>query len=128
MIDKAKKEAYIEVISEGILEKKGINITVLDFEKIENAPADLFVICEANSSTHQRSVVDSVSEFMKKHLGEKPYHVEGSQDAQWILMDYIHVVVHVFLPQGRDFYQLEDLWADCESMQIGETGETLLNE
>lgn len=127
MIDNKTKEAYKEIISEAILDKKGQNITILDFENIENSPADLFIICDANSTTHQNSIKDSIDDFMRNHLGEKPNHVESNSENGWVLIDYVHVVIHVFLPNGRDFYQLEELWADCTATYIKEKSNTVLN-
>ena len=103
-----------ETAIKGIEERKGIEITCLDFKKIPNASCDYFVICEGNSSTHVKALAGSVEEYIKKELGTRPWHTEGLQNSEWILMDYINVVVHIFQPHIRQHYALEDMWADAE--------------
>ncbi|MCT4665337.1 MAG: ribosome silencing factor [Flavobacteriales bacterium] len=120
MTKRKKIEAYKEIIVEAILEKKGQNITILDFEELENTSSDLFIICEGNSTTQLNAIVDSIEEFMRVHLGEKPWHIEGESNQSWILMDYVNVVIHVFTPETRHFYNIEELWADAKITQITE--------
>ncbi|MFO8000748.1 MAG: ribosome silencing factor [Marinilabilia sp.] len=113
-------EELVEAVVTGIQEKKGTNITVLDLRNIENMIAEFFVICEGESNVHVDAVSDAVEDFVRKDAGEKPFHVEGKQNAEWILLDYMNVVVHVFQKPVRRFYRLEDLWADAGRTDIEE--------
>jgi ribosome-associated protein len=101
-----------DTIVEGIQERKGVNITVLDLTAIENTITSFFVICDGDSNVHVDAISDSIEEFVAKKINEKPNHVEGRESAQWILLDYFDVVVHVFQRPARNFYNLESLWAD----------------
>lgn len=107
-----------EVIVSGIQEVKGKNISVLDLSKLENAICDYFVICNGDSSTQVESIARSVEKETKKILNEKPWHSEGVQNAEWILLDYVNVVVHIFHTEKRDFYNLEELWGDAPKKDI----------
>jgi len=107
-----------DTIVEGIQEKKGTNIAILDLTKLDNTICQYFVICEGESTTHVDAVADSVDEYIRKQAGEKPNHVEGRENAQWILLDYFDVVVHVFHKDVRNFYNLEGLWADAKRTEI----------
>ncbi|MBC7862378.1 MAG: ribosome silencing factor [Bacteroidia bacterium] len=108
----------VNAIIEGIHEKKGKNIIVLDLSKIQNRVSDYFVICEAESTIHVESIASSVEDEVKKNLDEKPFHTEGWENSQWILMDYVNVVVHVFQSEVREFYNLEGMWGDAEITEI----------
>ncbi|MGZ3864816.1 MAG: ribosome silencing factor [Bacteroidia bacterium] len=112
------RPALLDAIIEGLEEKKGHNITVLDLHKIKNRSFDYFVIADADSSTHVEAIASTVEEEVKKKIGERPYHTEGWQNAEWILLDYVNIVVHVFQKPIRDFYNIEDLWADAEMQRI----------
>lgn len=119
MTKKVKKDSsdiLTEVIVKGMEEKKAENIVVLNLKKINNAVCDYFVICEGSSNTHVDAIADSIIEEVRKTLNEKPYHKEGFENAEWILLDYVNVVAHVFQPEKRAFYNLEDLWADAETI------------
>lgn len=105
-------------IVEGILEKKGQNIKVLDLRKIENSVCDYFIICEGNSNTQVDAIADSVEGMVKKNLNQRPYRSEGWENALWILIDYVNVVVHVFEKETRYFYNLESLWADATEIPV----------
>lgn len=107
-----------EAIVFGILEKKGKNVVILDLRQLKEAVADWFIVCEGDSSTQVRAIADSVSEEVKKSIGERPWHVEGSENAQWVLLDYVNTVVHVFQPATRAFYGLENLWSDAEKVSL----------
>ncbi len=96
-----------------IQEKKGINIVSLDLRKIAEAVADFFIICEASNNTQLKAIADSVEFLVKQNCGEAPYKHEGRQSEQWILIDYVNVVVHIMLPEPRKFYQLEEMWSDA---------------
>jgi ribosome-associated protein len=101
----------------GILDRKGENIVCLDLRKIENAVCDYFIICEGNSNIQVEAIADSVEDTVKKTLKQRPYRSEGWENALWILIDYVDVVVHVFQRETRQFYNLESLWADAEEVR-----------
>lgn len=103
----------VKTIVEGIQEKKGKRIVTLDFKKIENAICRYFVICEGDSSTQVDAIADEIEDYTRKELGEKPWGTAGYDNAEWIFLDYGDVIVHVFQPHMRAYYNLEDLWADC---------------
>ena len=103
----------IQRIIEGIQEKKGHSIVVADLSGIEGAISNYFVICTGNSPTQVDAITDSVEEFAREKAGEKPVHVVGRENAQWIAMDYTDVLVHIFLPDVREYYNLENLWEDA---------------
>jgi ribosome-associated protein len=105
-------------IVSGMQENNAQGITVLDLRKIKGAVTDFFVICSGESSTQVEGIADSVRRFTSKALKEKPWHVEGKRNAQWILLDYVNVVAHIFYKDVRKFYDLEDLWADAERTDI----------
>ncbi|MBO9571441.1 MAG: ribosome silencing factor [Chitinophagaceae bacterium] len=98
-----------------IQEKKGENIISMDLRKIPEAVADFFIICEAASTTQVKGIADYVEYHTKKVTEELPYKVEGQQSAQWILVDYVNVVVHIMQPETRKFYKLEEMWSDAQA-------------
>lgn len=104
-------------IIHGIQEKKGENIVSLDLKNIPEAVADFFIICQASNNNQLRAIADSVEFEVKKNCDEAPYKHEGRQAEQWILVDYVNIVVHIMLPEPRKFYQLEELWSDAPSME-----------
>ena len=108
----------VETIIKGIQEKKGQRIVVADLQQIEGAIARYFIICQGNSPSQVEAVTESIGDFARKDLGEKPATVAGLENAQWVAMDYGDVLVHVFLPDVREFYDLEHLWEDAELIQI----------
>lgn len=103
-----------EVVIHGIQEKKGNDIVRLDLRNIHSSVADYFVVCHAESSTQVKAIANSVEEEVFKALGQEPYRKEGLQHAEWILLDYIDVVVHIFKTDKREYYGIEDLWGDAE--------------
>ena len=107
----------------GIQEVKGEDISVLDLREIDNSICDYFVICTGSSSTNSKAIAESVSKETELGLDDRPWHVEGKDNAEWILMDYSELVVHIFTEESRDFYALEDLWADAEVQRIAELAE-----
>ncbi|CAN5469132.1 ribosome silencing factor [soil metagenome] len=113
----ADEELKNHVIS-GMQEKKAKEIVCIDLRNVKNAVADFFVVCHADSKTHVEAIADSVEDYVKEHSGEYPGHKEGAANAEWILLDYMNVVVHVFRHEQREFYGLERLWADAEIQQI----------
>lgn len=111
-------DELISLILKGIEEVKGNDIEILDLREIENTVCDYFVICSGTSNTQVNAIVNSVSKTVSKAAHEKPWHVEGAENSEWILMDYVSVVVHVFQKQIREFYDLEGLWGDAKSTLI----------
>jgi len=105
-------------IIEGIENLKGEDIQLLDLRAIDNSPCDYFIICNGNSNTQVNAIVQSIQKTVSKAVKEKPFHIEGQSNAEWILMDYVNVVVHVFQKQIRDYYNLEALWGDAKTTQI----------
>lgn len=103
----------VDLVKKGILEKKGEEIVTLNLYEINPTVCDYFIICHGNSNTHVASIAEEVQEMVRKGTGEKPFHVEGMQNAEWILIDFVDVVVHVFQKEKRLFYDLEHLWADA---------------
>jgi ribosome-associated protein len=110
-----KNSKIFKTIIQAILDKKGENIISLDLRKIPEASADFFIVCEATSTTQIKAIADFVEDQLKKICGELPYRHEGKQAAQWVLIDYINVVVHVMHPEARNFYKLEEMWSDAVS-------------
>lgn len=110
-----RNSKIFKAIIKSILDKKGENILSLDLRKIPEAAADFFIICEASSTTQIKAISDFIEENVKDICGEQPYKHEGKQAAQWVLIDYINVVIHVMHPESRKFYQLEELWSDAVS-------------
>lgn len=111
-------ELLAEVVIAGIQEKKGKEIVSMDLRNVQNTVVDYFVICHAESVTHVKAIADSVEEFVFKKTGEKPWHSEGRDNAEWILLDFVSVVVHVFREDRRRYYNLERLWGDGEIENI----------
>lgn len=109
-----KSAKILKTIIHAIQEKKGENITSLDLRKIPEAVADFFIICEAPSTTQVKAIADHVREEVRDNCDETPYHYEGYQALQWILIDYVNVVVHVMHPESRKFYRLEEMWNDAQ--------------
>lgn len=112
------KNVLVEKITEGIQEKKGQKVVVADLTGIEDTICNYFVICQGNSPTQVSVIADSVSDYVRKETGYKPTAVDGMRNAQWIAMDYSDVLVHIFLPEVREFYNLENLWADAKLTYI----------
>lgn len=100
-------------IIKAIQEKKGENIIALDLRKIPEAVADFFVICDATSTIQIKAIADFVEETVKKDCGENPYKHEGYNALQWVLIDYVNIVVHIMQPETRKFYKLEEMWSDA---------------
>lgn len=103
----------INEIVEAITDRKGKKISLLNLEKIDTAPSRSFVICQGNSTSQVSSIADSVRERLQKNMDMKPYNYDGYKNSQWIIIDYGDVMVHVFLPEYRNFYNLEELWSDA---------------
>ncbi len=105
--------ANVEVIVESIRDKKGENIVTLDLRNIQDAVTDFFIITDAESTTQVKAIAENIIRHVHEQLLEKPWHQEGFTNAEWILIDYVNVVIHVFLKPVRHFYQLEELWSDA---------------
>ena len=108
----------IAVIVKGIDDVKGDDIQLLDLREIENTVCDYFVICSGNSNTQVNAISGSIQKVVSKELQDKPWHVEGETNAEWVLMDYVNVVVHIFQKHVRDFYDIESLWGDAKITEI----------
>ncbi|SDW95233.1 ribosome silencing factor [Aequorivita viscosa] len=117
----AETDQLITEIIKGIEDIKGQDIEILDLRDIENTVCDYFIICNGTSNTQVNAIVGSIQKSVSKSLKEKPWHIEGSENAEWILMDYVHVVVHVFQKHIREFYDIEGLWGDAKSVKIENT-------
>ena len=113
---------------EGISDKKGQKITQLNLTHLNEAACDYFIICQGNSTTHAKAIANNVIYHLKKEWGEYPMSFEGMKNAEWILIDYASVVVHVFVKEKRTFYQLEDLWSDAVVTNYDEDGSKLTDE
>ena len=112
-----KNSKIFKMIIHAIQEKKGEHIVSMDLRKIPEAVADFFIICQANNPNQLKAIADNIEEEVKETCAESPYKHEGRQAQQWILIDYVNVVVHVMLPEPRKFYQLEELWSDAPSTE-----------
>ncbi len=102
-----------KTIVEGMQENKAKDIVVLDLRHIHSAVTDFFVICTGESTTQVDGINSSVVRYTRKELKEKPWHQEGKGNSEWVLLDYVNVVAHIFYKDARTFYDLEDLWADA---------------
>jgi ribosome-associated protein len=108
-----RNSKIFKTIITAIQQKKGEQIISLDLRKIPEAVSDFFVICQATSTTQVKAIADSIEDLVKKNCDETPYKHEGQQASQWILIDYVNVVVHVMQPEARKFYRLEEMWSDA---------------
>ncbi|PTX63470.1 ribosome-associated protein [Kordia periserrulae] len=115
---KVSTDQLITGIIKGIEEVKGNDITILDLREIDNTVCDYFIICNGTSNTQVNAIVGSIQKIVSKELKDKPWHVEGSENAEWVLMDYVNVVVHVFQKHIREFYDIEGLWGDAKVTSI----------
>tara|TARA_B100000925_G_scaffold282313_1_gene255036 strand:+ start:4774 stop:5133 length:360 start_codon:yes stop_codon:yes gene_type:complete len=109
-----EKNVLTKQIVNTIEDAKGKEIVTLDLRNIETSICDFFIVCTGTSNTHVKSIEDKIKKMISKKLGEKPINVEGSLTAEWILMDYYNVVIHIFQKQTREFYKIEDFWGDAE--------------
>jgi len=113
-----EREKLEQLLIEGIQERKGSNITIVDMSHIESAATSKFIIAEGNSTTHVGSVADSVREYLLKKSGIKPYNYDGYKASEWIVIDYGSILVHIFVPEIRRRYNLEELWSDAIITEI----------
>jgi ribosome-associated protein len=110
-----RSSKIFKTIIQAIEDKKGEQIISLDLRKIPEAVSDFFIICQANNTTQVRAISDYIEHQVKEICGENPYKNEGKQGLQWVLIDYINIVVHVMHTEARNFYKLEDMWSDAVS-------------
>ena len=108
-----KNSKIFKTIIKAIQEKKGERVVSLDLRKIHEAVADFFIICEAINQPQIRAFSDFVEQEVKKKSGESPYHHEGKENMQWVILDYVNIVVHIMMPEQRKFYKLEEMWSDA---------------
>jgi len=116
----AKNSKLIKTIINAIQEKKGENIISLDLRKVNEAVADFFIICEAGSQPQVRAISEFVEQEVSEKCNESPYRHEGMKNLQWVLIDYVNVVVHVMLGETRKFYKLEEMWSDAVTLEHDE--------
>lgn len=119
-MNKSAAEVVARLAAQAIDEKKGENVVLLDLREITTAPAQWFVIASGNVTSHVSALADAVYEVVKKATGEMPKKVEGYDNAEWVLLDYFDVVVHVFQKDKREYYRLDELWADGKRVEFGE--------
>jgi ribosome-associated protein len=116
--EKISADQLISCILSGIEDVKGKQINILDLRAIENTVCDYFIICEGTSNTQVNAIVNSIQKKVSKELKDHPWHIEGVDNAEWVLMDYVNVVVHVFQKHIRDYYDIEGLWGDAKTTII----------
>jgi len=111
-------DQLITHVLKGIEEVKGKDIQILDLREIENTVCDYFIICNGTSNTQVNAIVNSIQKTVSKAIKDKPWHIEGSDNAEWVLMDYVNIVVHVFQKHIREYYDIESLWGDAKTTTI----------
>lgn len=104
--------SFNEVIIESIKEIKGKDIVMIDLRELHDRPTDYFIICSGESNTQIKAIAENIYKTLKDYKGEIPFSIEGKEQSTWILMDYFSTVVHIFYPEVREFYELEELWSD----------------
>ena len=113
-----EKQLLIEKIVEAIQDTKGEDIKIFDLSTIENSVTETFIICSGNSNTQVSAIAGSIEKKVRNELKDRPWHVEGADNALWILVDYVSVVVHIFQKHIRDYYEIEELWGDAKITEI----------
>lgn len=111
-------ENIVDVAVKGIQEKKGRGIKIIDLSGIDGAICQYFVLCQGNSPQQVDAIAESVEDMLRIELKEKPVHVVGKDNSMWVGMDYVDVMVHIFVPEAREFYNLDNLWADAPCKEI----------
>lgn len=117
-----KTKKLVDTIVEGIQEKKGQDITIINLDGIEGAICKYFVICQGSSPTQVEAIAESVGDYCREKESEKPAHVTGLESALWVAIDYVDVMVHIFVPDMRAYYDLESLWKDAPQKKILDEG------
>ena len=115
---KSSEDALISNIITGIENVKGLDVRLLDLRDIENTVCNYFVVCSGSSNTHVNAIVSAIQKTVSKELKEKPFHTEGSDNSEWVLIDYVNIVVHVFQKHIREYYNIEELWRDAKTTEI----------
>ena len=115
---RSTEDSLISNIVDGIENVKGLDVSILDLRDIENTVCRYFVVCTGSSNTHVNAIVSAIKKKVSKELKEKPFHTEGNENAEWVLIDYINVVVHVFQKQIREYYNIEELWGDAKTTKV----------
>ena len=115
---KSNANELISKIISGVEDVKGNDISLLDLRDIENTVCSYFIVCSGSSNTHVNAIVSSVLKTVSKELREKPFHTEGLKNSEWVLIDYVNIVVHVFQKPIREYYNIEELWGDAKTTQI----------
>ena len=115
---RSTEDSLISNIVYGIENVKGLDVSILDLRDIENTVCRYFVVCTGSSNTHVSAIVSAIKKTVSKELKEKPYHTEGNENSEWVLIDYINVVVHVFQKQIREYYNIEELWGDAKTTKV----------
>lgn len=108
-----RSSKLFKTIIKAIQDKKGEEIVSLDLRKIPEAVADFFIVCEANNQPQVRAIADNIIDEVKSKCDDSPFHHEGKQTLQWVLIDYVNIVIHIMLPDSRKFYKLEEMWSDA---------------
>ncbi|GGE41354.1 ribosome silencing factor [Psychroflexus planctonicus] len=117
-MNKINPDQQISLIIKGIEDVKGKDISILDLREIENTICDYFIICTGTSNTQVDAIVTSIRKTVSKDLQEKPWNIEGQSNSEWVLVDYVNIIVHVFQKQIREHYDIESLWGDAKLTQI----------
>jgi len=115
---KSPSEKLCDAIVEGMQENKAKEIVVLDLRGLDGAITEFFVICSGDSDTHVDGISNSINRYVRKSLKEKPWHIEGKTNSDWVLLDYVNVVGHIFYKEKRSFYDIEELWSDATRTNI----------
>ncbi|THD66374.1 ribosome silencing factor [Robertkochia marina] len=111
-------DQLITYILKGIEEVKGKDVNILDLRELDNTVCDYFVICNGTSNTQVNAIVNSIQKTVSREIKDKPWHVEGTDNAEWVLIDYVNVVVHVFQKSIREYYDIEGLWGDAKMTAV----------
>ena len=119
--EKTESAMLADIVINAIYEKKGEQVVKIDMRPINSPIADFFIVCQGSNRTQVEAIADSINEEVNKAIGVRPSHLEGRENAEWMLIDYFDVVVHIFQPETRGFYKLESLWADADITEVSET-------
>lgn len=114
----SQTDEKLSLIIEGIRERKGRDITIIDMSELDTAPAPRMVVCQGTSTMHVAGVADSVRDYLLEHARIKPYNYDGYRESRWIVIDYGDTLVHVFMPDERKHYDLEELWSDAHQTTL----------
>ena len=106
-------EALSQLVVKGMLEKKAVDIAIIDLRNTANSVADYFVVCSGNSDTQIEAIAESIEKETEEQADLRPWHKEGTSNKEWVLLDYVDVVAHIFSKKSRNFYSIEDLWGDA---------------